>query len=194
MSFAATEMKWISCLLREMGISQQRTPELYCDSLSVVYLTTNPVLHNRSKHFDTDFHYVRERDALGALMVRQIPASLQLADIFTKSLPQQAFFSLRFKLGVSTPPTTSLRGTVKTNEDEPSFSQVNGPQSKAHQEDQRVKPSITQPSHSKATLVSNGNESIKLTAPAGRCTTKAYGSIQLHNNFMPLGSSEMACY
>ena len=109
-------MKWIAALLGEMGVSIPVTPRLYCDNLSAVYLTANPALHNRSKHFDTDFHYVRERVALGALVVQQIPAVHQLADIFTKSLPQRPFLHLRSKLGVSEPPATSLRGCVSTNE------------------------------------------------------------------------------
>lgn len=77
-----------------------------------VYLTANPALHARTKHFDVDFHYVRERVAHGALIVKHIPASQQLAYMFTKSLPQKPYFDLRFKVGVSLPPATSLREYV----------------------------------------------------------------------------------
>lgn len=52
MSYAAEEMKWISCLFGEMGLSQHVTLELYCDNLSACYLTANPVFHNRTEHFD----------------------------------------------------------------------------------------------------------------------------------------------
>lgn len=96
--------------MREIGIPIKVTPELYCDNLSSVYLTANPAYHKRSKHFELDYHYVRERVALRALVVRHIPA---LADIFTKSLPYNAFDELRFKLGVCLPPTPSLRGTIE---------------------------------------------------------------------------------
>ena len=112
LSITATELKWLASLLGEMGISLPDTPQLFCDNLSAVYLTVNPVLHTRSKHFDTDFNYVRERVALGALVVNQIPAAQQLADIFTKSLAQVPFCRLRDKLGVVAPPTTSLRGCL----------------------------------------------------------------------------------
>ncbi|KAG7568225.1 hypothetical protein ISN45_Aa04g010590 [Arabidopsis thaliana x Arabidopsis arenosa] len=109
----SSELKWISALLQSLGIPQSEIPEMYCDNLSAVYLTANPALHSRSKHFDVDFHYVRERVAHGALVVKHIPAEHQLADIFTKSLAQEPFFSLRYKLGVSNPPTTSLRGCIE---------------------------------------------------------------------------------
>lgn len=118
MSEAASELKWISSLLRDIGVSLPVTPILYCDNLSAVYLTANPAFHSKTKHFDTDHHYVRERVALGALVVKHIPSYHQIADTFTKSLPQQAFCQLRFKLGVATPPTQSLRGDIKRNKAE----------------------------------------------------------------------------
>lgn len=95
-----------------MGISQPITPEMYCDNISAIYLTANPAMHARSKHFDVDYHYVRERVGLGAFVVKHIPASLQITDIFTKSLPQQPFYNLQFKLGVDFPPPPSLRRCI----------------------------------------------------------------------------------
>lgn len=99
-------------ILRVMGLQQQRTPLLICDNLSAVCLTANLMFHKRTKHFDVDYHYVWERVALKALEVKHILASLQLADVFTKSLGQEAFFKLRGKLGVASPPSPSLRGCI----------------------------------------------------------------------------------
>ena len=112
MSEAASKITWLCKILKELGIPLHQTPELYCDNLSVVYLTANPAFQKRSKHFANHFHYVREQVALGTLRVSHIPNYLQLADIFTKSLPLAPFASLRFKLGVDVPPTPSLRGTI----------------------------------------------------------------------------------
>ena len=112
MSLATSEVVWLQNLLKAMGLQQQRTPLLLCDNLSAVCLTANPMFHKRTKHFDVDYHYVRERVALKALEVRHIPASLQLADVFTKSLSQDSFYRLRGKLRVSDPPTPSLRGCI----------------------------------------------------------------------------------
>lgn len=109
----SSEFSWLTFLLRDLGISQPVPATLYGDNLSSVYLTANPVLHPRSKHFEADFHFVRQRVALGSLIVKHIPAAHQLADIFTMSLPQAAFTSLRFKLGVRPPPTPSLRGLLR---------------------------------------------------------------------------------
>lgn len=120
MSAAASEIAWLQHLLRIMGLQQQITPLLLCDNLSAVCLTANPRFHKRTKHFDVDFHYVRERVALKSLEVKHIPATLQVADIFTKSLAQEPFFKWRNKLGVllldaSLPLTPSLRGCKGPN-------------------------------------------------------------------------------
>jgi len=106
-------MTWICHVLRELGIPLPVTPELYGDNLSSVYLTANPAFHARSKHFEFDYHYVRERVALSSLVVKHIPGHQQIADIFTKSLPYEAFCSMRFKLGVDFPHTPRLRGSIK---------------------------------------------------------------------------------
>ena len=91
------------------------------------------MFHKRTKHFDVDYHYVRERVALKALEVKHIPASMQLADVFTKSLGHEAFFKLRSKLGVSLHPTPSLKGCI--NQTEPitlSLTQPNEMSEEAH--------------------------------------------------------------
>lgn len=109
----ARELTWISSLLRDLGVSKRQPTLVRCDNLSAVYLSAiNPALHNRSKHFDTDYHYIREQVALGLIETQHISGSLQLADIFMKPLPRSSFVTLRFKLGVTEPPTLSLRGAV----------------------------------------------------------------------------------
>ncbi|XP_033143560.1 uncharacterized mitochondrial protein AtMg00810 [Brassica rapa] len=112
MSAAASEIVWLQNLLCVMGLQKQRTPPLLCDNLSAVCLTANPMFHKHTKHFDVDFHYVRERVALKALEVKHIPASLQLADVFTKPLGHDTFLKLCTKLGVSYHPPPSLRECI----------------------------------------------------------------------------------
>ena len=169
LSITATELKWIASLLGEMGISLPDTPELFCDNLSAVYLTANPALHNRSKHFDTDFHYIRERVALGALVVSQVPAVLQLADIITKSLPQQPLCALRAKLGINMPPAPSLRGCINPKPTEPVLS-------------------------SKSQSSANGNRGTKLVTPKGGLrTAHTAKEIQLSNHFETLGLCAVIC-
>ena len=102
--------------MEEIRIPQAIPPELFCDNLSAVYLSATPAMHKRSKHFEVDFHFVREKVALDKLIVHHIPSVQMLADIFTKSLATRSFQELRFKLGVVVSPTQSLRGDVDTKD------------------------------------------------------------------------------
>ncbi|XP_019086528.1 PREDICTED: uncharacterized protein LOC109126972 [Camelina sativa] len=119
MSDAAAEISWICNILKELVIPQYQAPELYCDNLSAVDLTANPAFHKKSKHFLNHYHYVREKVALGTILVKHIPGHQQITDIFTKSLPFRPFSNLRYKLGVVLPPTQSLRGSISKNSTAP---------------------------------------------------------------------------
>lgn len=78
-------------------------------------LSANPSFHSKTKHFALDYHYIGERVVLGALEVKHISNQHQIADIFTKFLPNAAFSSLRGKFGVDSIGAPSLRGPIITN-------------------------------------------------------------------------------
>ncbi|XP_071678159.1 uncharacterized mitochondrial protein AtMg00810-like [Lolium perenne] len=78
------EVTWVQSVLKELGVPEPRPPVLWCDNLGATYLTANPVFHARTKHIEVDFHFVREKVALGALDVRFISSGDQVADAFTK--------------------------------------------------------------------------------------------------------------
>ena len=56
---------------------------LYYDNLSALHMTINLVFLARNKHIELDYHYVRERIALGHLVTHHIPTNNQVADLFT---------------------------------------------------------------------------------------------------------------
>ena len=72
-------------------------------------MTVNPVLHSRTKHIAIDYHFVREKVALGTLITRFVPSSLQLADLLTMPLSCAVFYALKTKLGLWNAPTPSLK-------------------------------------------------------------------------------------
>lgn len=51
--------------------------------MSAIQMSNNRVFHARSEHIELDYHFVREKVALGSLIPRYIPSHHQLADIFT---------------------------------------------------------------------------------------------------------------
>ncbi|GKD34146.1 retrotransposon protein, putative, ty1-copia subclass, partial [Tanacetum coccineum] len=69
---ATSEATWVQYLLKELDVRQSRPLNLWCDNLGATYLTDNLVFHARTKHIEVDFHFVREKVAMGTLDVRFI--------------------------------------------------------------------------------------------------------------------------
>ncbi|WVZ51166.1 hypothetical protein U9M48_002332, partial [Paspalum notatum var. saurae] len=73
---------------------------LNIDNQSAIQLSKNPVFHDRSKHIDVKYHYIRECIEEGRVDVEPIDTKLQPADIPTKALGRDQFIQLRSKLGL----------------------------------------------------------------------------------------------
>lgn len=52
MAVAALELTWITFLLNDIGVFLRTPPILYCDNISALYLTTNPIFHARKNHIE----------------------------------------------------------------------------------------------------------------------------------------------
>ena len=76
MANTAAELTWLTFLLRDLHVPQSQPPILFCDNLSALHMTINPVFHARSKHIELDYHFVRERVSMGLLVTRHIPSRL----------------------------------------------------------------------------------------------------------------------
>jgi hypothetical protein len=97
---AVAECCWLRQLLQELHISIASVTVVYCDNVSAVYMTANPVHHRRTKHIEIDIHFVREKVSLGQVRVLHVPSAHQYADIMTKGLPVQLFTDFKTSLGV----------------------------------------------------------------------------------------------
>nr|GEW92063.1 ribonuclease H-like domain-containing protein [Tanacetum cinerariifolium] len=94
------ETAWIQNLLLELNAPLTTATLVYCNNVSVVYLSTNPVQHQRTKHIKIDIHCVRDYVASGQVRVLHVPSRFQYADIFTKGLPSALFLEFRSSLNV----------------------------------------------------------------------------------------------
>jgi hypothetical protein len=81
---------------------------VYCDNVSVIYLSNNPVQHQRTKHIEMDIHFIREKVACGQARVFHVPSRLQIVDIFNKGLPRVLFDDFRTSLRVREPPASTV--------------------------------------------------------------------------------------
>jgi hypothetical protein len=52
---------WLRHLLGELGFNIPKATIAYCDNVSSVYMSKNPVHHRRTKHIELDINFVREK-------------------------------------------------------------------------------------------------------------------------------------
>jgi hypothetical protein len=60
MATASCQGVWLARLLEELTGAKLQAPVLMVDNKSAIALAKNPILHERSKHIDTKFHYIRD--------------------------------------------------------------------------------------------------------------------------------------
>lgn len=83
---AVAETIWLCQLLVDLHCPIPTATLVYCDNVSAVYLSSNPVHHQRTKHVEIDIHFVHDQVALARVRVLHVHSYLQFADIFTKGL------------------------------------------------------------------------------------------------------------
>ncbi|GJT02562.1 ribonuclease H-like domain-containing protein [Tanacetum coccineum] len=68
------ETAWIRNLLLELHAPLTNATLVYCDNVSAVYLSTNLVQHQRTKHIEIDIHFVRDYVVSGQVRVLHVPS------------------------------------------------------------------------------------------------------------------------
>nr|GEX61032.1 hypothetical protein [Tanacetum cinerariifolium] len=58
---------------------------------SAIAISCNPVQHSRTKHIDTRYHSIKEQVEYGIIELYFVRTEYQLADMFTKALPEDRF-------------------------------------------------------------------------------------------------------
>ncbi|XP_071695712.1 uncharacterized mitochondrial protein AtMg00810-like [Rutidosis leptorrhynchoides] len=107
---AYSDADWAGCP------TTHRSTSGYCVFLGdnllscAVYMSGNPVQHQRTKHIEIDIHFVRDLVTKGHVRVLHVPSRYQYAYIFTKGLPTVLFDEFRTSLSVRTAPASTAVG------------------------------------------------------------------------------------
>lgn len=97
---AACQGIWLARLFGEL-MNQPAAPfSLFIDNKSAISLCKNPVLHDRSKHIDLRYHFIRDCVEKRWVAVEFIGTREQKADILTKRLSRVCFQELLGKIGI----------------------------------------------------------------------------------------------
>ena len=73
---------------------------IYYDNTSAINISKNPMMHSKTKHIPIKYHFLQEQVAEKNIRVEYVGTKEQVANIFTKSLPQEDFEYLRQRLRV----------------------------------------------------------------------------------------------
>ncbi|GKF88796.1 ribonuclease H-like domain-containing protein, partial [Tanacetum coccineum] len=92
------ETCWLRNLLRELHTLLSSSTLVYYDNVSAMYLSSNLVQHQRTKHIKIDINFVHDLVDVGQVQVLHVPSRYQYADIFTKGLPSALFEEFRNSL------------------------------------------------------------------------------------------------
>ena len=97
---AACQAIWLRRILTDLNERQEDGTTIYCDNISTIALSKNPVFPERSKHIEIRYHFIRELVEIGDIKIEFCKSEQQLAEIFTKFLGIETFVHLRECLGV----------------------------------------------------------------------------------------------
>jgi hypothetical protein len=100
-SSAACQGLWLGRLLTDLMMKKEVEPiVLRIDNQSAIALCKNPVFHERTKHIEIRYHFIRDCVEAGSIDVQYVCTNEQLADILTKALSRPKFQEMRCKIGV----------------------------------------------------------------------------------------------
>jgi transposase InsO family protein len=84
---AAKEGIWLKGLVSDLGLHHDKVT-VFCDSLSAICLTKDQVHHERTKHIDVRYHFLRNEKRV---KVMKVGTADNPADMFTKTVPHSKF-------------------------------------------------------------------------------------------------------
>lgn len=91
-------------MLFELHLPTAKATLVYCDNVTAIYKSSNPVHRQCNKHIEMDIHFVWEKVKHGEVRVLHVPFRYQIVDIFTKDLPGVLFHDFRDNLIIRPPP------------------------------------------------------------------------------------------
>nr|GEX36088.1 retrovirus-related Pol polyprotein from transposon TNT 1-94 [Tanacetum cinerariifolium] len=98
-SSCCAQVLWMRTQLTDYGFFYDKIP-IYCDSKSAIAISYNSIQHTQTKHIDVRYHFIKDHVEKRMMELYFVGTEYQLADLFTKSLPEARFKFLVEKLGM----------------------------------------------------------------------------------------------
>jgi hypothetical protein len=97
---AVKEGLWLRRLLHEIMPEWSGPLPIMCDNMSSIDLVKKPKFHKKTKHIEVRYHFIRLAQEEKEIDVKHISSDEQLADSFTKPLPNPRFSKLRKAISI----------------------------------------------------------------------------------------------
>jgi hypothetical protein len=94
----AVHLRWLLQDIDPVFKASGKPAIIFEDNTACIALASNPVLHERTKHIDMRYHFVRERIVSKEISVHFVGTDLMLADLLTKPVSVQVSNNLLFRL------------------------------------------------------------------------------------------------
>ncbi|GJT25189.1 retrovirus-related pol polyprotein from transposon TNT 1-94 [Tanacetum coccineum] len=105
-------IKFLGDKLVNYGYRYTKIP-MYCDLNSAIAISCNPVQHSRTKHINTQYHFIMEHVEQGTIELYLVGTEYQLVDLFTKALPKERFEYLVHRIDMRCMTPTELERLIK---------------------------------------------------------------------------------
>jgi hypothetical protein len=86
--------------LTDIQVEYDEPIPIYCNNTSAINISKNLVMHSKTNHIPIKYHFLWEQVAEKNIIVEYVGTKEQVADIFIKPPPREAFEYLRQRLGV----------------------------------------------------------------------------------------------
>jgi hypothetical protein len=91
----AKQVIWMRRLLNELRLEQTNETMIYGDNEAARMLSENPIHHDRTKHIDTQYHFLRYQVSERMIKLEHVSTIDEEADILTKEYVGTNFMKLR---------------------------------------------------------------------------------------------------
>jgi hypothetical protein len=102
LTIASQEAIWLRSLFIEWSLNMITPTTIWCDNNSAIQLCHNHIYHNKTKHIQVKFHFIRSLIQEHQILVDKIHTTEMLADLLTKNVTATVNENLMDKLLGST--------------------------------------------------------------------------------------------
>jgi len=87
-------------VLKDLEIKYADPIKLYCDNKTTIQIAYNPIQHERTKHVEVDYLFIKEKLDQRIICFPFVKSANQLADVLTKTVSNKDFDSIIDMLGM----------------------------------------------------------------------------------------------